>query len=667
MAVNVTASTLTPVGGQSVTLTGGATPAEDITLVVRDPSGALIATYTIYLKSKGIATITVIPSLLGPTTVWHPVGANSGTLGTAFAIAVNATPGTVPSPYAHYNLIVQAAAGGTTDPPPGTYSYAAGTAFYVSSTPDPGMQLAGWWLNMTRQLATPRIQIVITSADQWLMPIWEPITAAPAPAPVTPTTPAPVTPTPPAALAVTAAKATLTVTFKAFPGAIGSTPVLVKIAGQTAALLAPGSVTIANLDPGSYTLNWGAAGGNTFDVPITLAAGQKATETIDPAALVPADPLTTISRFLSSIWDMLLGALGNLTKPLIAGIEGQSKDALAAANEAFSAESPDPEVKAALEKASTQLRQRQEEILRSMYTHSLDISRAPIAAQALVALYMGAQVAVEVAATVADNLQPLRSLRVVEIAQRINDGLGLKELTPHLMTMPVQIGALIPLRYWYNSQFAPLIADSGELLQERRQLTITDVEYTSKMLMHGFSPRESDRVWDAHWRTVDPGSAQTAYQRGIIDEATRDMYLWLAGLRPNVREGWPMSDLELMNHLSKTSLAIRNLSNAWKYGLITDAKLLESVQHKGYEEDSELVTNVLKEIALASDRGAVARAAGLQFQKTLLTEADFRAVLTQMHIVGERADLWIYRYKLARKQGVTTSELALIEGSPLTA
>ena len=667
MVVNVTASTLTPVSGQVVTLTGSASPVEDIDVSVYKPDGNLIAIYTIYLKTNARATVSIIPSLLGLTTLWKAKGHDTGTVGPTLTIVIGAPSGTVPAPTAHFNLVVQAADGGTTDPAPGSYPYQANTTARVYSLPNGLHKLSGWWLDMVRMDPTSPLLILITNADRWIMPIWEALPGAPAPAPTPTPTPPAVVPAPPAAPIAPAAKGTLTVTFKAFPGALGSTPVVLKIAGQTVTLLAPGSASITNLDPGSYTLSWSVPGGTIFDVPVTIIAGQASSAGIDPAALVPTDPLTAISHFLTSIWDMLLGALSGMTRPLIAGIEDQSKVALADVNKALSTGSPDPEVTAALEKAGTQLRQRQEEILRSMYTHSLDISKAPLAAQLLVSLYVGAQVAVEVAATVADNLQPLRSLRIVDIAQRINDSLGLKELTPALTMMPVQVGALIPLRYWYNSQFAPLIADSGELLQERRQLTITDVEYTSKMLMHGFNMTESSRIWDAHWRTVDPGSAQTAYQRGIIDKATRDMYLWLAGLRPNVRDGWPMSDLELMNHLSKTSLAIRNLSNAWKYGLLNDAQLLESVQHKGYEEDSGLVVQVLKEIALASDRGAVARAAGLQFQKELLTEADFRAVLTKMHIVGERADLWIYRYKLARKQGVTTSELALIEGSPLTA
>jgi hypothetical protein len=64
---------------------------------------------------------------------------------------------------------------------------------------------------------------------------------------------------------------------------------------------------------------------------------------------------------------------------------------------------------------------------------------------------------------------------------------------------------------------------------------------------------------------------------------------------------------------------------------------------------------------LESDRKAAARAAGTAFTKGNLTESEFLGVLKDMKITGESANLWLFRYKIAKKQQFSAADIANME------
>lgn len=103
------------------------------------------------------------------------------------------------------------------------------------------------------------------------------------------------------------------------------------------------------------------------------------------------------------------------------------------------------------------------------------------------------------------------------------------------------------------------------------------------------------------------------------------------------------------------------------FGTLKDDQYHTLMAMHGYSEaTADVILADTEAKYLASDQSAVARAAGTVFTKGKMTLADFKAVLTKMNITGARQDLWVYRYQMARKQGLTAAELAVIEGTTAT-
>jgi hypothetical protein len=89
--IRVTVDKTTVLPGEIVTFTGYADPLEDIRLDAY-VGGSLKAIYTIYLKTLGIDTLSIIPSMLGDVVVFQPTGVESGAKADPITITVTVAP-----------------------------------------------------------------------------------------------------------------------------------------------------------------------------------------------------------------------------------------------------------------------------------------------------------------------------------------------------------------------------------------------------------------------------------------------------------------------------------------------------------------------------------------------------------------------------------------------
>jgi len=542
-------------------------------------------------------------------------------------------PKAVPKPKT-YTLTVQASAGGTTVPAAGTMSLTEGAVQGVMATPASGYSFVRWLVNgVDAGSANP---IVITmDGDKTVQPVFE-AAAAPPPAPPPPT------------------KSYLQVSVKDVKGSpLANAKVTVSPIGEQYSNV-QGLADFGEVTPGTYSCMVTLAGYESSSTSFTVAQGQAYTHAVTLGEAPAIDPWGALTGVLKGIWDLLLGALTAFTKPIQAGIKGQADQALAEATKALGPGSPDEETEEKAKKLAEELKKRQEEIIRRMYSSPVSPEKAPESAATLVTALLGTQLAVEVLATVGDNIHPIRSTRAIEIAQRINDALGIGSTVGAIAMMPTEIGLLPQLRYWYNSQFTPAIPGPTDLVNMLVKETITPEEFNQYIAMQGFSKAWADRYWDVHWRLPAPEAVTEAFHRGLITKAERDTYLVLHDYRPTARPGLSRADRDIVAGLQKNLITRIDLRRGWELGLISDEQLLKGYENLGYEDDAKIVAEIQKSMALENERNAIARPAGRSFRDGKISEADYRALLTKLDIRGERQDLWILRYLWERKNPPTT-------------
>jgi hypothetical protein len=108
--ISVTVNKTNPVPNEVVRFTGTASPIEDID-VYTYVGGALIAMYTIFIKTLGVNILDVIPSLLGTVTVWKFKGHDTGATCPDITITVTAGPTEGHGIISGINLPIELAAG----------------------------------------------------------------------------------------------------------------------------------------------------------------------------------------------------------------------------------------------------------------------------------------------------------------------------------------------------------------------------------------------------------------------------------------------------------------------------------------------------------------------------------------------------------------------------
>jgi len=597
--------------------------------------------------AQGIATFTNYP--LGPqlsVTVTHPeyntktVGVIVNTDGAMIEVTLNPRTG-APPPTVKYSLRIEASSGGSTTPAPGTYAYDVNTTVTVTAAPQTGYELVRWEKNGVVQPATSMIAVIM-DRDYVLRAVYE--LGAPPPPPPIPE------------------KASLEVTVLERDSGKPLNSATVTLDSLTAYSDAAGIARISPIDPGDRSYSVSLSGYDTQTGTWTFLPGQVRKETVTLPKSAIFDPWGALTGALRGIWDLFLGALTGFAQRITAPLPGQASKMLSDARLAMLPGSPDKEVEENAKKLAEATRRRAEELVRKMYQSSPTLDLAPGAAQEILTVLLGAQVTIEAAATISDNIQPLRSVRILEMAQRINDALGYPSTIAEVSSAPLRFGLFPQLAYYWNKQFTPLIPGLQDLIIMLVREVITPEQYVEYAAMQGEAKAWADRRWEAHWRLPSPDYVRDAFHRGVIKADERDKFIVWHDYRPGARPGISKSDLEIMAALQKELIPRVDLRRGWELGLIDDDGLIERYRWLGYEDDAELMAEIQKAAALEGERAAVARAAGRLFRDKKMTEQQFRDLLQTLYIIGDRTELWVVRYKLEARAKPTKTEEAVEEG-----
>lgn len=205
------------------------------------------------------------------------------------------------------------------------------------------------------------------------------------------------------------------------------------------------------------------------------------------------------------------------------------------------------------------------------------------------------------------------------------------------------------------------IPGPGDLIRFVVREVITPSDFVEWMMKQGYSSMWAWYFWDAHW--VLPAFTQIvdAFHRGILTREERDKYIVWHDFSPRARPGIAKSDLEILAGLEKTLIPRVDLRRGWELGRISDEELVERYEWLGYEEDSPLMAEIQKAVALDAEIADIRKAWISDFQSGLITEAQLRANLGALKIVGARQDYYVYAARIRRERALLLQKVDLYE------
>jgi len=240
-------------------------------------------------------------------------------------------------------------------------------------------------------------------------------------------------------------------------------------------------------------------------------------------------------------------------------------------------------------------------------------------------------------------LPGLRELSIMRWRGLIDD-VGFKDVCLRQGWHPQVVDELLNLAWQ--------IPGPGDLIRFLVREVITPEEFSGWMNQQGYGPGWAAAYWDAHFRLPAITDLIDAFHRGRISEAELLKFTFWHDYSPGARPGISISDVAIYRSLTKTLIPRVDLRRAWRLGKLTDAQLTERYGWLGYEDDSELMAEIQKAIALAPQAAALVRMYVAAFRKGTRTEAEVRSKLKGLGVPGPAVDMLIEAETLRREIGI---------------
>jgi len=160
------------------------------------------------------------------------------------------------------------------------------------------------------------------------------------------------------------------------------------------------------------------------------------------------------------------------------------------------------------------------------------------AAIKLVATLTTAKTVSEAAAAAGDATHPIKQLQLRSMVASLVDSLGVGAMITAVTMMPVTVGLVAPLRYWYQETFTPYIPREDTLTRLATERLLTVPEYYANMRKQGYSEFWADRMLQAAWRVPGYGELREMLWREKIGMDTLTGALRLMGVREDFIPGY---------------------------------------------------------------------------------------------------------------------------------
>jgi len=195
----------------------------------------------------------------------------------------------------------------------------------------------------------------------------------------------------------------------------------------------------------------------------------------------------------------------------------------------------------------------------------------------------------------------------------------------------------------YEAGYAALtqeIPGAGDLIRFVVREVIDTSVFNENMAYQGFSSFWADAFWEAHWMLPSPSFLVDAMHREIIGRAEYDTFLVLHDYKPEPRPGIGKSDQAIMSSLTKRLIPRVDLRRGYRIGALTRYDLDKRYGWLGYEDDSELMTDIQVGLAFEAERNKLRDNAKTDFVKGYISEGVLRANLRTLGYSVEAVDYY---------------------------
>ena len=258
---------------------------------------------------------------------------------------------------------------------------------------------------------------------------------------------------------------------------------------------------------------------------------------------------SALGEGLKAVWDwifkhlvwlgqMVMGAVNAVVATIGDIVTGLVRGFVDTITGAVTPGSPPQELEVALTVMTDSVTVRTLDIIKEAYASPSYSPAVLPAAVKLVGTLLTAKTAAEAAAAAGDQAHPVKHLQLRTMVASLTDSLGLGAMIAAITTLPVTVGMVAPLRYWYQETFTPYIPMQGDLTRLTTERLLTIPEFYANMRKQGLNEFWSDRMLQAAYRVPGYGELQQMLWREKISMSTLEGALRLTGIREDFIAGY---------------------------------------------------------------------------------------------------------------------------------
>lgn len=240
----------------------------------------------------------------------------------------------------------------------------------------------------------------------------------------------------------------------------------------------------------------------------------------------------------------------------------------------FSPGSPDPELNSSVNVWIGSMMAKLEETAITAYGSPPQLAQMPTAAISASAAVSVAALIAEAVATAADTAHPIKQIGIREIVREIIGLVGLGTVAAGPIVAMYDSGMMRPLRYYYNTLFAPDIPGPGDLVKLAVSRAITGTDYVLGMRMNGFNTEWATTQLNAAYKLPGSGDIGDMVNRGYVGTDKYAEALRFVGVREDF--------IAPMTRLLERVPGVGDLLKMASRDVITEPEMFEGLRALGY-------------------------------------------------------------------------------------